>query len=182
MSNENQELVKKIIEQWNKEKNINVLKSNIKIPIREIKFLLFQYGEDEGKKVLIEILEEKLPIRKIVGEYNNGKKINDLAKEFGKNSFVIKDAIRMYEMITNQHIIRKKEEKAKLPMEEIIERHNNGEPYYKIAETYKVANSTIYRKVMNYQFEKNGEGRDNNKTRMLVNEKSESLQNEGEDR
>jgi len=98
----------------------------------------------------------ELPVEEIVKRYENGDRIEDIAKEYNVSEFTINRRIKEYyeERGLERPFQKTGNKKIKLPIEEIVKRYENGDCIENIAKEYETSYANIDRRIKEYYKEK----------------------------
>ena len=122
----NKYLINNIVTEVENGNSIRKVATHYKKNEDEIISILIHFGNKETNKILIEFMEQKLPITEIAEEYKSGKSFKELSKKYDLNASEISYYIYQYLAIIKQEEYYRKNGRIKKD-EQLIENEKTDE-------------------------------------------------------
>ena len=111
----------------------------------------------------------ELPIEEIVKKWEQGVTQKELSKKYGGSQELIsKRIIEYYEKEEKEKPKRKTKQRIKLPVEEIVEKWEQGTTQKELSKEYGVSDDTVKKRISEY-YEKEGKEKPKRKTKRRIN-------------
>ena len=111
----------------------------------------------------------ELPIEEIVKKWEQGVTQKELSKKYGGSKELIsKRIIEYYEKEEKEKPKRKTKQRIKLPVEEIVEKWEQGTTQKELSKEYGVSDDTVKKRISEY-YEKEGKEKPKRKTKRRIN-------------
>ena len=111
----------------------------------------------------------ELPIEEIVKKWEQGVTQKELSKKYGGSQELIsKRIIEYYEKEEKEKPKRKTKQRIKLPVEEIVEKWEQGTTQKELSKEYGVSDDTVKKRISKY-YEKEGKEKPKRKTKRRIN-------------
>ena len=111
----------------------------------------------------------ELPIEEIVKKWEQGVTQKELSKKYGGSQRLIsKRIIEYYEKEEKEKPKRKTKQRIKLPVEEIVEKWEQGTTQKELSKEYGVSDDTVKKRISEY-YEKEGKEKPKRKTKRRIN-------------